>query len=145
MPYIKPERREQLNTLKDDFPKSVGELNYCISKRIHRYFIDSQLNYTNLNRVIGILDTLKLFTGSYTCNYFNSKPTFCDALANDLHELISKYAQWSKYETNEDLTFDIRGVLKCAELELYRQIAAPYEDIKKEQNGPVSELDKEIV
>lgn len=35
------------------------------------------------------------------------------------------------------------GVLTCAKLELYRQIAAPYEDIKKAENGPVSELDME--
>lgn len=34
------------------------------------------------------------------------------------------------------------GVLECTKLELYRQIAAPYEDQKKLENGPVSELDK---
>ena len=34
------------------------------------------------------------------------------------------------------------GVLECAKLELYRQIAAPYEDKKKAENGSVSELDK---
>ncbi len=37
---------------------------------------------------------------------------------------------------------EVIGVLECAKLELYRQIAAPYEDIKKAQNGPVSELDR---
>ena len=34
------------------------------------------------------------------------------------------------------------GVLECAKLELYRMIAAPYEDKKKRENGAVSELDK---
>jgi len=29
------------------------------------------------------------------------------------------------------------GVLECAKLELYRRVAAPYEDNKKEQNGDV--------
>lgn len=33
------------------------------------------------------------------------------------------------------------GVLECMKLELYRQVAAPYEDRKKKENGPVSELD----
>jgi hypothetical protein len=33
------------------------------------------------------------------------------------------------------------GVLECAKLELYRMIAAPYEDKKRLANGPVSELD----
>jgi hypothetical protein len=29
------------------------------------------------------------------------------------------------------------GALECAQLELYRRIAAPYEDKKKEENGDV--------
>ena len=35
------------------------------------------------------------------------------------------------------------GVLECAKLELYRMVAVPYEDIKRKENGPVSELDEE--
>ena len=35
------------------------------------------------------------------------------------------------------------GVLECAKLELYRMVAAPYEDIKRKENGPVSELDSD--
>ena len=38
---------------------------------------------------------------------------------------------------------EVIGVLECAKLELYRQIAAPYEDVKKNENGSVSDLDKE--
>lgn len=33
------------------------------------------------------------------------------------------------------------GVLECAKLELYRQVAVPYEDAKKAENGSVSDLD----
>lgn len=32
---------------------------------------------------------------------------------------------------------DVVGVLECAKLELYRRIAAPYEDKKKQENGEV--------
>ena len=32
---------------------------------------------------------------------------------------------------------DCIGVLECAKLELYRRLAAPYEEIKKAQNGDV--------
>jgi hypothetical protein len=32
---------------------------------------------------------------------------------------------------------DLIGVLECIKLELYRRIAAPYEDIKAEENGDV--------
>lgn len=37
---------------------------------------------------------------------------------------------------------ELIGVLECIKLELYRQIAIPYEDVKKEENGSVSELDE---
>ena len=36
---------------------------------------------------------------------------------------------------------DVTGVLECAKMELYRMVAAPYEDKKKRENGSVSELD----
>ena len=34
---------------------------------------------------------------------------------------------------------EIIGVLECVKMELYRRIAAPYEDKKKEENGDVYE------
>ncbi len=40
---------------------------------------------------------------------------------------------------------EVIGVLECAKLELYRQIAAPYENEKKEMNGSVSALDSRKV
>lgn len=36
---------------------------------------------------------------------------------------------------------EVIGVLECAKLEAYRCVAAPYEDGKRDQNGPVSVLD----
>jgi hypothetical protein len=33
------------------------------------------------------------------------------------------------------------GVLECAKLELYRVVAAPYENVKMDENGRVSQLD----
>lgn len=33
------------------------------------------------------------------------------------------------------------GVLECAKMELYRMVAAPYEDKKAKENGFISELD----
>ena len=33
------------------------------------------------------------------------------------------------------------GVLECVKLELYRMVAAPYEDRKCMENGPISDLD----
>jgi len=39
---------------------------------------------------------------------------------------------------------DLIGALECAKLELYRVIAAPYENLKMDQNGRVSSLDKKF-
>jgi len=35
------------------------------------------------------------------------------------------------------------GVLECVKQELYRRVAAPYEDIKKEENGDVYQITSE--
>ena len=35
---------------------------------------------------------------------------------------------------------EVVGVLECAKLELYRRIAAPYEDEKCEENGDVYDI-----
>lgn len=43
-----------------------------------------------------------------------------------------------KYQTLNEVI----GVLECCKQELYRQIAAPYEDKKKQENGSISDLDK---
>lgn len=39
---------------------------------------------------------------------------------------------------------DIVGALECTKMELYRKLAAPYEDIKCEENGEVYTLVHEI-
>lgn len=54
-----------------------------------------------------------------------------------IHEMIKTY-----HGPSYDMLNSMIGVLECAKLELYRKIAAPYEDKKQTENGPVSELDK---
>ena len=39
----------------------------------------------------------------------------------------------------------VHGVLNCADKELYRTVTAPYEDIKREENGQVSDLDRPLL
>jgi len=39
---------------------------------------------------------------------------------------------------------EVIGVLECAKLELYRRIAVPYEDVKKEQSGDVYNIATEV-
>ena len=85
MPYIEKHLRSEL---KQQFiiPEEAGQINYAITKIIHRYIEKRGLCYATINEVI--------------------------------------------------------GVLECAKLELYRMIAAPYEDNKIADNGYVSKLDE---
>lgn len=86
MPYINVEDRPEFDNYIDFINiDNIGELNYCITRLCHNYLKEQNLNYANINEVI--------------------------------------------------------GVLECAKLELYRQIASKYEDKKKLANGAVSELD----
>lgn len=57
----------------------------------------------------------------------------------DLNYKITKLCDY--YLTLNGLNYsrinEVIGALECAKLELYRRVAAPYEDIKIEQNGDV--------
>ena len=75
--------------------------------------------------ILDQLDNISIRTGDM--NYF---------ISSVLHRWIRKY------KLCYDMLNSIVGVLECIKLELYRMIAAPYEDQKKEENGPVSGLDK---
>ena len=50
-------------------------------------------------------------------------------------DLLDDYL--SAYGLNYANVNALVGVLECAKLELYRRIAAPYEDIKIQENGDV--------
>ena len=64
--------------------------------------------------------------------------------AGELNYLISWLCH--RYLSDKGLRYvnlnEVIGVLECAKIELYRQIAAPYERTKHKLNGAVSELDK---
>ena len=53
-----------------------------------------------------------------------------------VHQYIRKFGR--KYDTLNTVV----GVLEAAKMELYREVVGPYEDVKKSENGPVSEIDK---
>ena len=64
----------------------------------------------------------------------------CEILANmgDLNYTITRLCD--AYLTTEagirySRLNDLVGALECAKLELYRRVAAPYEDIKAKENG----------
>ena len=88
MPYIVPERREELQELIMDLSKklkfmraSAGDLNYVVTRLMLNHIDDAGLNYSTIN--------------------------------------------------------DLIGMLECSKMELYRRVAAPYENQKIFKNGDV--------
>ena len=59
--------------------------------------------------------------------------------AGELNYMISSLIDEYLHEYGKNYTNinEVIGVLECAKLELYRRIAAPYEDEKIEKNGDV--------
>jgi hypothetical protein len=58
--------------------------------------------------------------------------------AGQLNYVVSKLAAHLLHDKlNYARVNEIIGALECAKLELYRRVAAPYEDTKVDQNGDV--------
>jgi len=84
-----------------------------------------QENRDKFQNILGQLATMGLSAGEI--NYF---------ITAFLHDQLEGYSELC-YVTIEGAI----GVLECAKLELYRMIAAPYEDKKRKENGCISNLD----
>lgn len=73
----------------------------------------------------------------------------CGLLANmgDLNYTITQLCD-AYLATEEGIRYsrlnDLVGALECAKLELYRRVAAPYEDKKAQENGDAYESVKEL-
>lgn len=59
--------------------------------------------------------------------------------AGEFNYYISTLINWYIHQKGKSYSTlnELIGVLECAKLELYRRVAAPYEDIKIEENGDV--------
>lgn len=85
-------------------------------------YID-QSNRVKFDRVLEILPNIQT---PGELNYF---------LTKILHSYVNNYALPNHITYNA--INDVVGVLECAKLELYRRVAAPYEDVKIKANGDV--------
>ena len=67
MPYIKRERRKELDAAIDELSdkllmygyENMGDYNYVVSKLIHEYIIAVGLRYKNFNDIVGMLECCK--------------------------------------------------------------------------------------
>ena len=77
MPYIKKENRERIDPFVEelfDHLKTRGDMNYAITKLLHKYIKREGLRYRNLNDVIGIVECVKLeLYRKVIANYENLK------------------------------------------------------------------------
>ena len=74
-------------------------------------------------------------------NKRNQLPETAGELNYSLTKMVHEYIV-NKGGINYSNINEVIGVLECAKQELYRVLAAPYEDEKKNENGHVSELDE---
>jgi len=66
----------------------------------------------------------------------DSKGEFNYTITRLIHNYINKHGK--KYNTLNDAI----GILQCTQLELYRHVIGPYEDIKIEDNGDIGVIGK---
>ncbi len=70
MPYIKKERREEINEaleslliyIEDKAPEDfvAGDMNYIFTQIVDQYLLSANLNYQNINNVVGAFEGAKL-------------------------------------------------------------------------------------
>jgi hypothetical protein len=127
MPYIALERRPALDAGLA-IPETVGELNYCITIRLDYWLGKVGVNYANLNEAIGIIESV---LGGHTP---------ADDIERQVSAEVSSFRHRAATRTNGMEPVNgraIDGVLRAVQLELYRRIVAPYEDVKRFQTADV--------
>ena len=61
MPYIAQDRRDKLHLVGAEPPADAGELNFCITKMLIRYFQQNTAgNYAGINEIMGAVECAKL-------------------------------------------------------------------------------------
>jgi hypothetical protein len=118
MPYIKKEDRLRLEADPTDI-RTAGELNYSV----YKYAKSRITNYQSLNDIVANLEQ--------AIHFFLNR----DMLQ---HPNNFEFVACLCYQAQKNITrLDIVGALRCCELEIYRRLAAPYEDLKIKENGDV--------
>ena len=134
MPYIPDNGRRELLDIGEAVPQTVGELNYVITTAVDMWITaHGGARYTVLNEAIGILDEVKAAVGT-------GVNTFDEELSRWLWNEVWQFGYRANSGTNGQepvMWRHVRGVLECAKLELYRRIAAPYEDDRLTEHGEV--------
>ena len=131
MPYIKQADRPAIDT-GNKIPTVAGELNYQLTTLIKNHLNDVGRNYANYNAIIGAIDIVK----ERAVKEFSVK--IMHSLKDTIEDEMTRMAFLYLKNTKGDGSLkNIRGCLRCVELELYRRAIVPYENKKIEENGDV--------
>ena len=133
MPYIVPQARRYLAKA-GRIPRTTGELNYCLTRTFLKYMgAHPRISYELMAYVVGTLEELSESIGGREWHLDRSP-----GLERLLGKLIDSYLRRKgrTYVTHHERK-QLRGTLRCAQLELYRRQIGPYEDLKMKSNGDV--------
>jgi hypothetical protein len=122
MPYIPDLDRRAALDVGETFAQNVGELNYRITRILDSWLSKVGVSYTHLNRAVGEIEAC------YDWSKLPPEGTPGRAIMNEISRFIG---------TNKGDKTDIKGVLRCAQLELERRIISVYEDMKITENTDV--------
>ena len=135
MPYIKQEDRDTLRETHS--PKNQGELNYFIHSIIDEHLV---ISYSRINDIIGSLEeALDILLNEDPLR--DKQPQLVQELYRTLNKYVTNDTKLNSLPITEsgkrvkELNVEIKGVIRCVQMELYRRIASPYEDKKILENG----------
>lgn len=133
MPYVDKKARIYLARA-DRTPRNTGELNYCITRACRRYMErHPRVSYELMAYVVGTLEELLEAIGGREWH-----PTRSPGLERVCGKILDSYLKRKgRTSVTHHERKQLRGTLRCAELELYRRQVAPYEDLKCLSNGDV--------
>jgi len=149
MPYILPEDRPQFSEVLDLLPElSNTDLRYVFTKLALR-FINSEVyifqhDLPHYDTILAQLPKYNIGDMNFMVSWLIHKHVVYRglqyAVLNDLYGVLLKMAILFREWPGDNMT----GVFGSAAAEFQWRIMRPYEDKKIAENGPVSELEREL-
>lgn len=132
MPYIKQEDRERL--LKNNDPKTEGELNYLLTLAYMEYIKEHGESYSNYGFIRTEIQLLTNYISSIELKNYDKPFVELDFYENFV-KIINNFFDIN--DVSSKTRRMVIGALINSSDELYRRKIAPYEDKKIIENGDV--------
>jgi len=149
MPYILPKDRPQFVKVLELFPElSNGELRYIFTILAKRFINADKFIFQHpkpeLDAILNQLPKYNIGDMNFMVTWLTHKHVVLRglkyAVLNNLYGVLLKMAALFRDWHDDNMI----GVFGSAASEFYDRIMRPYEDKKIRENGPVSELEREL-